>query len=200
MAFLMAILHSVEGAKALMYLLVCIAGLAVMSGTARAQSIDAPPYNDAQAQAANAPAIAAVASAIPTPYTSTPVAPTPAGTAGTGGTYLPGNAAVPSLTRATTVTTGAGGAFSVTWATPLVSATPVINLIPINTGSQPVICNVTARSASAVSGSCSTAQTTSLAAVTVVGISVAVGSQTVAPTTAAAAGMSVMVFGREPTQ
>jgi hypothetical protein len=36
--------------------------------------------------------------------------------------------------------------------------------------------------------------------VTVVGISVAVGSQTVAPTTAAAAGMSVMVFGREPTQ
>ncbi len=99
-------------------------------------------------------AIAAVQAAIPRARTTTPMQEAVGGAAGTAGTYLPGDAQVPRITRAGVVTTNStAGAWAVTWATALPSP-PVTLPIPINTTTNPVICNVTTTTATGASGRC----------------------------------------------
>ena len=162
-----------------------------LTQSASAQPIDGPSLTAAQIQAL---ATAAAQSVVPTPYSGVPPGPTPAGSAGSGNSFVPYNATQPSLSRSTTVTTTGSGTFSVTWTTPLVSATPVINLIPVNTsGTTATICNVSARSASAVSGQCWSISPTTLS------LSIVTAGLVVGPTTSPS-GTPVMVFAREPTQ
>lgn len=143
---------------------------------------------------ADAATLSAVQAAMPTPYGSIPPGPTPSGSAGSGNSFLPGNATQITQSRSTTVTTNSSGAFSVTWTVPLNSATPVVNLIPVNPSSTTAtICNVSVRSASAVSGQCWTISPTTLS------LSIVTAGLVVGPS-AAASGIPVMVFAREPTQ
>ena len=139
-------------------------------------------------------ALSTLASSMPQPSAAVPPAPAPTGAPGTGNTFTPANAIPPSLTRSTTATTASDGTFSVTWAVPLVSAKPVVNLMPLNTGSQPAICNPTAVSSTGLTGKCWSTQTTALT------LALVTSGVTVNPTANTAAGMQVFVFSREPTQ
>jgi hypothetical protein len=114
--------------------------------------------SDAAAQAVKqadlTAAISAVQAAIPRARTTTPMQEAVGGAAGTAGTYLPGDAQAPRITRAGVVTTNStAGAWTVTWATALPSP-PVTLPIPINTTTNPVICNVTTTTATGASGRC----------------------------------------------
>ena len=131
---------------------------------------------------------------VPTPIGSIPPAATVAGNIGTSHAFVPADATQPSLTRSARTMTASDGTFSVMWQTPLNSATPVTpNPAPINTGTQPITCNVTSATASTETGKCWTSQTVgvTLAAITA-GLSIG--------PTQAAAGITVSVFAREPTQ
>ena len=141
--------------------------------------------------------LAAVAAAIPQPATGIPLGPTPTGQASTAATktFVPGDAMQPSLTRSARVTTAADGTFSITWATPLSSATPVTpNPAPINTSTQPITCNVTSANATTETGKCWTTQSTLLTLANIT------ANVTLNPATQAAGGITVSVFAREPTQ
>ena len=133
---------------------------------------------------------------VPTPISTVPPAATVAGNAGSTHTYAPADATPPSLTRSARVTTAADGTFAVTWAMPLISATPVApNPAPINTGSQPVQCNYSSVTSSGLAGRCWVGQTTALtAAIVTAGLTINPNS------TSGVAGISVSVFAREPTQ
>lgn len=114
--------------------------------------------SDAAAQAVKqadlTAAISAVQAAIPRARTTTPMQEAVGGVAGTAGTYLPGDAQAPRITRAGVVTTNStAGTWTVTWATALPSP-PVTLPIPINTTTNPVICNVTTTTATGASGRC----------------------------------------------
>lgn len=99
-------------------------------------------------------AVSAIQATIPRARTAAPMQETVGGVAGTAGTYLPGDAQAPRITRAGLVTTNStAGAWSVTWAAPLPSA-PVTLPIPINTTTNPVICNVATTTATGASGRC----------------------------------------------
>lgn len=99
-------------------------------------------------------AITAVQAAIPRARTTTPMQEAVGGVAGTAGTYLPGDAQAPRITRAgVVITNSTAGAWTVTWATALPSP-PVTLPIPINTTTNPVICNVTTTTATGASGRC----------------------------------------------
>lgn len=114
------------------------------------------------------------------------------GTAGSSGTYIPGNAASRLSVQRTTVLTDASGNWSVTWGTAFVSSTPTVNPIPLNPGATtPYNCNVTSRSATAATGHCwqLTSQTVALISLTI----------SLAPSVAPS-NVSVMVIGAEPTQ
>ncbi len=99
-------------------------------------------------------AITAVQAAIPRARTTTPMQEAVGGVAGTAGTYLPGDAQAPRITRAgVVITNSTAGAWALTWATALPSP-PVTLPIPINTTTNPVICNVTTTTATGASGRC----------------------------------------------
>ncbi len=72
---------------------------------------------------------------------------------------------------------------------------PVVNPLPVNTGSLPILCNVAARSGSSASGKCwqSTATTLPATIASVLGL-------VVSPFGTPASSASVMVNAREPTQ
>ena len=138
----------------------------------------------------SAAALSAIQATIPVPLGTVPPGATPTGLVGVPGTYTPGSASPPSLSRSTTVITASDGTFTVSWPAPLNTIVPVVNLIPINTGTQPAICNVTARAAASVAGKCWMLATS---VVSVLGATINVASGN-------AGGMSVMIFAREPTQ
>lgn len=99
-------------------------------------------------------ALAAIQTTIPKARTTTPMQEAVGGVIGSAGTYLPGDAQIPRITRAGTVSTNSStGAWAVTWVTPLASA-PVTLPIPINPSSNPVICNVTTTTATGATGRC----------------------------------------------
>ena len=146
------------------------------------------PYTDAQAQAA-------VAGLIPQPLGTVPPAPTPGGLAGSGLTYVPGNAATLTLCRRTSVTTDGTGGFTVTWAVNLVSSTPWGGAEPIwNATTMPPICWIKTISASGMTGQCTTTQTTAL------NLSIVTAGLTLNPFGGGAAALAVKVHACEPTQ
>ncbi|HIV78080.1 MAG TPA: hypothetical protein H9899_11220 [Candidatus Sphingomonas excrementigallinarum] len=113
---------------------------------------------DAAAQAVKpadlSAAIGALQASIPRARTTAPMQEAVGGAAGTAGTYLPGDAQAPRITRAGVVLTSTStGSWSIAWATPL-TATPVTLPIPINATSTPVVCNVATSTATGASGRC----------------------------------------------
>lgn len=145
--------------------------------------------------AAGPDAMAAVRAQIPQGCASTPSADTLNGSPGAAPCYVSSDATRPTVVQAANVTTDANGAWSVTWARPFVSPTPVVNPLPVNTGTLPVLCNVATRSGSSASGKCwqSTATTLPATIASVLGL-------VVSPFGTAAAGAQVSVIAREPTQ
>lgn len=117
------------------------------------QVVTAPPAVVSTANLATKAEVAAVAALVPVPAATTPPSEMIGGSVGTAGTYRPADSATPRITRATTVTTDTAGAWSVTWGTPLNSA-PVVIPVPVNASTQPIVCNVTARTMTAASGRC----------------------------------------------
>lgn len=172
-----------------------------------AQAVVAPPAAvvdvddiNTRIAAAKAAADAAVA-AIPQPANAVPPAEAVGGVAGSSTRYRRMDDAVPRITRAASCTLNASGTCSVTWATAL-SAAPTIVTTPVNpAGSQPYICNSTSTpTTTGAAIKCWMTQTNNLAAVTVVGISVAVGAQTIVPATTAPSGTVVQIIALPPTQ
>lgn len=165
------------------------------------QSVDLTQYvkvTDLPAAVAeNAPVkladMTAMQALIPTAAATVPPIETVAGAAGSAGTYRPGTAVQPRISRATTVTTIAGGLFSGTWVTALASS-PNIILTPIWAGSGNITCFLTsAPTTTAFAGKCTVDQSA------VLGLSIVTAGLTVGPV-AAASGVSVQVVGLPPTQ
>lgn len=79
--------------------------------------------------------------------------------AGTASTCLRSDARLPRITRAgLAAPTDSGGNWAITWSTPLPAA-PVTLPLPINTGTQPMVCNVTTSTATGATGRCWLART-----------------------------------------
>lgn len=131
----------------------------------------------------------------PVPCDAPPAADTLLGTPGNTPCYTPRDGTRPTPVQAANVTTGADGSWSVTWARSFATATPVINPLPVNTGTLPILCNVAARSAAAASGKCwqSTATTIPATVTAVLGL-------LVSPFGTPASNAAVMVVARDPTQ
>lgn len=117
------------------------------------------------------------------------------GSAGSSGCYTPRDATRATAVQAVNVMTDSAGNWSLTWARPFTSAQPVVNPLPVNTGTLPILCNVAARSAISASGRCwqSTATTLPATVTSLLGL-------VVSPFGTAASNASVMVIAREPTQ
>jgi len=130
---------------------------------------------------------------MPQPCGAVPSADTLNGSVGSANCYVPKDASRPTAVQAANVQTSASdGSWSVTWARPFVSPSPIVLPIPVNTGSLPLVCNVVSRSATGATGKCWQSTTTTLAG-TLLGL-------VVNPFGTAAASAAVMVIGREPTQ
>ncbi len=132
---------------------------------------------------------------LPSPCAAVPSADTLLGSAGSSGCFTPNDATRPTVVQAANVVTDSSGNWSVTWARPFNSAMPVVNPLPVNTGSLPIMCNVVARSAIGASGKCwqSTANTLPSTLASLAGM-------VVNPFGTTAASAAVMIIGREPTQ
>lgn len=109
--------------------------------------------------------------------------------------YVSSDATRPTSVQAANVITDSSGNWSVTWARPFNSSTPVINPLPVNTGTLPILCNVVARSASGASGKCWQSTTNTLP-----GTLASIGGMVVNPFGTTAGSAAVMIIGREPTQ
>jgi hypothetical protein len=116
------------------------------------------------------------------PMSSTPPPETVSGAPGSGTNCRLANAVQPRITRAATVLTDASCNFSSTWANAL-SAIPTISLTWVNTtpASGAIKCELTNDpTTTSAAGRCLREQpSTTLASVTIVGISAAIGGQTV---------------------
>lgn len=135
----------------------------------------------------------ATAAQMPAPCGAVPTPDTLLGSAGSANCFVPKDASRPTSVQAANVTTSAtDGSWSVTWARPFVSMTPVIIPIPVNTGTMPLVCNVVSRSATAATGKCWQSTTTTLSG-TLLGL-------LVNPFGSPAASAAVMIVAREPTQ
>lgn len=133
-----------------------------------------------------------VIAVMPQPLVAVPPGPNAAGVAGSGLTYVPGNAQQRQAVQRTTLNTDASGNWSVTWATSFISTTPTVIVEAGNpAGANSITCNWRVRSASGASGFC---QQTNTALVALLGITI-----TVAPNTPATA-TPISVIMAEPTQ
>ena len=168
--------------------------IAVVTGTPKCQAVGAmlgtPCAANPDTDPATVSQLAALAARVPTPASTVPTPATPAGKAGTSTAFVPADASEPSLTRSVRVATLADGTFSLTWSIPLNSAAPVANVVPINTGSQPAICNPTAVTAQGVAGRCWMLTTPTLSVL---------GAQVNVASASSAAGLTVSVYAREPS-
>ena len=132
---------------------------------------------------------------VPQPCGVVPTADTLMGSAGTAGCYVPKDASRPTSVQAANVSTDGTGAWSVTWARAFASPAPVVNPLPVNTGTLPILCNVAARSATSASGKCWQSTSTTLP-----GTLAALVGLLISPFAAPASNAAVMVIAREPTQ
>lgn len=132
---------------------------------------------------------------MPGPCGTIPAPDTLLGSPGSSTCYTPNDATRPTVVQAANVVTDSSGNWSVTWARPFASAMPIVNPLPVNTGSLPILCNVVTRSASSASGKCwqSTANTLPSALASLAGM-------VINPFGTMAASAGVMIIGREPTQ
>lgn len=114
--------------------------------------------------------------------------------AGSASTCLRSDAKLPRITRAgmasSTTTTGE---WSITWSTPLPAA-PVTLPIPMNTGTQPIVCNVSSSTAIGASGRCWLARTLPATLLTLTAL------LSFDPNGAPAAGIQVQVLAIPTTQ
>lgn len=138
--------------------------LALIASPAAAQVVVAPPTasdtaaRDAAAAAqATADAAAQVAAnaqaAMPLPANATPPSEMIGGQTGSQVRYAREDHTHPRITRAGVVTTDSNGAWSVTWATSLASV-PAVLPVPVNTSTQPIVCNVATRTTTGATGRC----------------------------------------------
>jgi hypothetical protein len=108
----------------------------------------------ATAPLATKSAVSALDAKIPVPATAVPPTEMVGGTAGTAGTYRPGDAAAPRITRAgTSATTNTIGEWAITFKDALAQV-PVVIPMPVNTTTQPIVCNVATRSTTGATGRC----------------------------------------------
>lgn len=142
------------------------------------------------------PAWAAFAgTASPQPCDAAPAADTLLGSVGSAPCFVPRDASRPTAVQAANVTTDGSGKWTVTWSRPFSSSQPVVNPLPVNTGSLPILCNVASRSGAGASGQCWQATATTLPATLA-----ALAGLLVSPFGTPAANAAVMVIAREPTQ
>lgn len=99
-----------------------------------------------------------VQAVLPQPSSATPQNEQVGGASGASVAYMRADAKIPRITRAATVVTDVSGNWSVTWGTPLM-ATPAVLPVPVNTGTQPVVCNVSTATATGATGRCWLART-----------------------------------------
>ncbi len=99
-----------------------------------------------------------VTAMIPQPSAQVPQTEQVGGAVGAATAYMRADAKLPRITRAAVVATDASGNWSVTWSSPLM-ATPAVLPVPINSGGQPMVCNVTTATANGASGRCWLART-----------------------------------------
>ncbi len=103
--------------------------------------------------------VAAVQANVCPPGTTTPQTEAVAATAGSASTCLRSDARLPRITRAGMASsTSTTGDWSITWSTPLPTA-PVTLPIPMNTGTQPIVCNVATTTTTGATGRCWLART-----------------------------------------
>lgn len=123
----------------------------------------------AQAVIAQAPAdtsqlatkteLATVQASVCPPGTVAPHTEAVAATAGSSSTCLRSDARLPRITRAGMANaTDTNGTWAITWSTPLPAA-PVTLPIPMNTGTQPIVCNVSSSTTTGAAGRCWLART-----------------------------------------
>jgi len=121
-----------------------------------------------------------------------PGQPSGVGSVGASATVQRSDAVARLVFQGTNVSTDASGNWSVTWGTSYISSTPlVLAKAVVTSGTQPITCEVTARSANTASGWCRQAATYT---VSILGALVNIFAN------APATGTAVMVFSREPTQ
>ena len=103
--------------------------------------------------------VAAVQASVCPPGTVAPQTEAVAATAGSASTCLRSDARLPRITRAGMASsTSSTGDWSITWSTPLPAA-PVTLPIPMNTGTQPIVCNVASSTTIGATGRCWLART-----------------------------------------
>lgn len=78
--------------------------------------------------------------------------------AGTASTCLRSDATLPRITRAGMTTTDSNGGWAITWQTAMPAA-PVTLPLPMNSGTQPIVCNVSSTTATGAAGRCWLART-----------------------------------------
>ena len=132
---------------------------------------------------------------VPQSCSGAPAADTLNGTSGSATCFVPRDATRPTAVQAANITTDSTGAWAVTWARPFASSMPVVNPLPANAGTLPILCNVATPSAVGASGKCwqSTATTLPATIAAVLGL-------VVSPFGTPASNAAVMVIAREPTQ
>jgi hypothetical protein len=101
---------------------------------------------------------AQVQALVPQPASTVPQTEAVGGAVGAATNYMRADAKIPRITRAAMVVTDVSGNWTVTWSTALL-ATPAVLPVPVNTGAQPIVCNVSAASATGASGRCWLART-----------------------------------------
>lgn len=161
-------------------------------------SVDLSPYaTKAEVSAATAPlattsALSAVSAAIPVAASTIPNMETVGGAVGTAGTYRPGNAAQPRITRSVAFTTGAAGTVAVTWAD-IGTTSPLVFPIPnvASGATQGPLCYPVSGTISATGATikCFTTQT----------VTVSILGAVVAPLTTAGSGVTGQVIAIPPS-
>lgn len=113
-----------------------------------------------QAQVTNPTGMTAaqVQALLPQPASTIPQNEAVGGAVGAATNYMRADAKIPRITRAAMVTTDTGGNWSVSWSTSLMT-TPAVLPVPVNTGTQPVVCNVATASITGATGRCWLART-----------------------------------------
>lgn len=134
---------------------------------------------------------ATIMSAMPQASDVIPPTDTLNGAVGASTRFMREDAPRPTISQRTTVTTDVSGNWTVTWAKSFLSSTPVVIPMPVNpSASQPVMCNVTTRSASGATGKCWQNAVQAVALI----------SLTISLTPVNLNAGSVMVLGIEPSQ
>ncbi|MCP3735630.1 hypothetical protein M9979_12175 [Sphingomonas sp. RP10(2022)] len=171
--------------------LILIAAVCAPS-VAHAQIVN--PISADTSQLASKAELATVQSSLCPPGTVAPQTEAVAAAAGSASTCLRSDARLPRITRAGMAPpTPSTGDWAITWSSPLPSP-PVTLPIPMNTGTQPIVCNVTSSTTTGASGRCWLARTLPATILTLTAL------LSFDPNGAPAAGITVQVLAIPTTQ